>query len=94
MNQPATSRCTAHPCFEQWRWHDATSACRPFVGRLIGAVLCAGLLGVGALLDGTGPAEAFGYSLIMAVAGGFLGGIVGAVVGLAISVVWAARWPD
>ncbi|MBP6016050.1 MAG: hypothetical protein KA586_04960 [Candidatus Promineofilum sp.] len=52
------------------------------LGALIGAVLCAGLLGVGALLDGTGPAEAFGYSLIMAVAGGFLGGIVGAVVGL------------
>ena len=52
------------------------------LGALIGAVLCVGLFGVGALLDGTSPAETLGYSLIMAVAGGFLGGIVGAAVGL------------
>ncbi|MCA9867032.1 MAG: hypothetical protein KIS95_07830 [Anaerolineae bacterium] len=52
------------------------------LGVLIGAVLCAGLFGVRALLDGTRPAEALGFSLVVAVVGGFLGGIVGAAVGL------------
>ena len=54
------------------------------LGVLIGAVLCAGLFGVRALLDGTRPAEALGFSLVVAVVGGFLGGIVGAAVGLGL----------
>ena len=52
------------------------------LGTLIGAVLCAGLFGVGSLLDGTNPAEVLGYSLVVALIGGFLGGLVGAAVSL------------
>ncbi len=53
------------------------------LGALIGAVLCAGLFGVGSsLLDGTNPAEVLGYSLVVALVGGFLGGLVGAAVSL------------
>ena len=59
--------------------------------RILIAALCGALAGAffsavtflsGALLGGTGPAEAFGYSLITAILGAFLGGLVGAIVGL------------
>lgn len=52
------------------------------IGALIGAVLCAGAFLIATLLDGTGIAEAFGYSLVVAVLGAFLGGIVGLIVGI------------
>ena len=52
------------------------------LGTLIGAVLFAGLFGVAALRDGTNPAEVLGYSLVVALIGGFLGGLVGAAVSL------------
>jgi hypothetical protein len=51
-------------------------------GAVIGAVLCAAAFLLGALADRTGPAEALGYSLIVAIIGFFLGGIAGAAIGL------------
>ncbi len=51
-------------------------------GAVIGAFVCAAAFFFSALVDGTGLAEAFGYSLVVAVIGAFLGSIVGAAVGL------------
>lgn len=53
-----------------------------FLGALIGGALTAGTFLLATLLDGTAIAEAFGFSLVVAVVGTFLGGIVGLIVGL------------
>lgn len=52
------------------------------LGAPVGAALSALAFFVGALTDGTGISEAFGYSLVVAVIGALLGGAIGFVVGV------------
>jgi len=52
------------------------------LGTAVGGFLSALTFLIGALTDGTGLAEAFGYSLVVAVIGAFLGGVAGLIVGL------------
>ena len=53
-----------------------------FLGAAVGAILSSAAFFLGAIIDNAAPAEAFGYSLIVAIIGAVLGGLIGAAVSL------------